>query len=65
MVSYFLRRLYIGHNETYLTTKGRPMSKRKHYGFGHLLLDFILTMLTGGLWLIWIIIRFLRSNSRY
>jgi len=37
--------------------------KPKKYGFFHLLLDFILVCLTGGLWLIWIIIRFLRSNS--
>ncbi len=42
---------------------GKYNSTRK-YGFGHLLLDFILVFLTGGLWLIWIIIRFLRSNSR-
>ena len=34
---------------------------KKHYTFGHLLLDFVLTIVTGGLWLIWILIRFLRS----
>ncbi len=28
-----------------------------------LLVDFILTILTGGLWLIWVIIRYLRRNS--
>lgn len=28
-----------------------------------LILDFILTICTGGLWLIWIIIRYLRNNS--
>lgn len=39
------------------------LKKRKEYGFGNLLLDFILTMLTGGLWLIWVLIRFLRANS--
>lgn len=37
---------------------------RKRYTLAHLLLDFILTMLTGGLWLIWILIRYLRSNTR-
>jgi len=37
------------------------MSRR--YGFGSLLLDLFLTMITGGLWLIWIVIRFLRSNT--
>lgn len=36
---------------------------KKHYGFGHILLDFILTLLTGGLWLLWIVIRYLRSNT--
>lgn len=37
--------------------------KKKHYGFFHLFFDFVLTMLTGGLWLIWILIRYLRRNS--
>ena len=37
---------------------------RKKYGLGNLIFDFILTMITGGLWLIWIFIRFLRTNSR-
>ena len=27
------------------------------------LFDFVMVFLTGGLWLIWIIIRFLRNNS--
>ncbi len=35
--------------------------KQKHYGFCHLALDFILVWLTGGLWLIWLLIRYLRS----
>lgn len=26
------------------------------------LFDFIMTILTGGLWLIWVLIRFLRSH---
>lgn len=37
---------------------------RKRYGFMHLLFDFTLTIFTGGLWLIWIAIRFMRSNTR-
>ena len=42
-----------------------PLARRtKHYGFGSLLLDVVLTLLTGGLWLIVICIKFLRSNSR-
>lgn len=28
-----------------------------------LILDIILTIITGGLWLIWILIRYLRNNS--
>ena len=28
-----------------------------------LILDFLLTILTGGLWLIWLLIKFLRKNS--
>ena len=40
------------------------MSKNgKKRGFGGLLLDFILVLFTGGLWLIWILIRYLRNNS--
>lgn len=39
------------------------MSKDKKRGFFELLLDFILTLATGGLWLVWILIRYLRSNS--
>lgn len=37
--------------------------KKKHYGTGALLWDVILTCLTGGLWLIWIIIRSLRAHQ--
>ena len=41
------------------------MSRNKNrYGFFNLLLDFTLVLLTGGLWLVWILIRFLRTNSR-
>ena len=39
------------------------MSKDKKRGFFGLLLDFILTLATGGLWLVWILIRYLRNNS--
>jgi hypothetical protein len=35
----------------------------KRYGFGHALFDFFMVIITGGLWLLWIIIRFLRSNT--
>lgn len=35
---------------------------KKRGTFG-LIIDMILTLLTGGLWLVWIIIRYLRNNS--
>lgn len=38
-------------------------SGTKKRGFFGLLLDFILVILTSGLWLIWILIRYLRNNS--
>jgi hypothetical protein len=38
----------------------RGTKKRSTFG---ILLDFILVLLTGGLWLIWILIRYLRNNS--
>lgn len=37
--------------------------KKKKRGTFSLLVDFILTICTGGLWLIWIVIRYLRNNS--
>ena len=39
----------------------------KKYGFGSFVLDICLTIVTGGLWLIWIIVRELRNiaNSRH
>jgi len=38
------------------------MSKKKRGTMG-ILFDVVLTLCTGGLWLIWIVIRFLRNNS--
>jgi len=34
----------------------------KKYGVGHLLLDVVLTMLTGGLWLVVLFIKYLRTH---
>lgn len=34
----------------------------KSYGFGSLLFDIIMTCITGGLWLVVILIKFLRRN---
>lgn len=31
--------------------------------FVGLIIDFLLTIGTGGLWLIWVVIRYLRNNS--
>lgn len=32
-------------------------------GFGGLLLDLVLTCLTGGLWLVWLLIKYLGSRD--
>lgn len=37
------------------------MSRNSRYGLGSFILDIILTFLTGGLWLIWIFVREMRS----
>ena len=34
----------------------------RKYTFFHFILDLVLCMVTGGLWLIWIVFRFLRSR---
>jgi hypothetical protein len=39
------------------------MSRKKPYTTGRLLVDIALTFFTGGLWLIVIFIRFMRTNS--
>lgn len=33
------------------------------YGFWRFVLDFILICLTGGLWFLWIVLKYLRKNS--
>ncbi len=38
------------------------MSKR--YGLGSALFDIFMCFITGGFWLIWIFIKFLRTNTR-
>lgn len=35
---------------------------RRKYGLGSFLLDVILTLVTGGLWLIWIFVREMRRH---
>lgn len=34
----------------------------KKYSLGHLVFDFIMTCLTGGLWLIWVLVQYLRTH---
>lgn len=34
----------------------------KKYTFGKMLFDFIMTIITGGAWLIWVLIRYLRTH---
>lgn len=38
--------------------------RRKPYGLGMLLVDVVLTLLTGGLWFIVVLIRALNNTSR-
>lgn len=38
------------------------MSKTKKRGTGGLIFDLILTLFTGGLWLIWLLIKYLRNK---
>ena len=35
---------------------------QKRYGVGHMLFDLFMLLITGGLWLIWIIARYLRTH---
>lgn len=34
----------------------------QHYGIGNFALDALLTLFTGGLWLIWVFVREMRKN---
>jgi ABC-type Na+ efflux pump permease subunit len=38
------------------------MSSTSNYGFGKFLGDAIMTILTGGLWLIWVFVREMRRS---
>lgn len=38
------------------------IATRKHYGFFHLLWDLFFVCASGGLWLIWLLIKFLRNG---
>lgn len=57
-VGKWLRENYI---PLYEMNMKEEVSMKKRGTFG-LIVDFILTILTGGLWLIWILIRYLRNH---
>lgn len=38
------------------------VERRRSYGLGAFLVDLILTLVTGGLWLIWIFVREMRRR---
>jgi hypothetical protein len=35
---------------------------RRHYGFGNFLFDAIMTVITAGFWLIWVVVREVRGQ---
>lgn len=37
--------------------------RRKRYGLGHFIFDLFMITITGGLWLVWIVLKFFRNNS--
>ena len=37
------------------------LALQKKYGFGKFIIDVLLTLITGGLWLIWIFVREIRG----
>lgn len=49
------------HSRRFYLSKGSNLS-RKHYGLINFAFDSILCLLTGGLWLIWIFVREMRSR---
>lgn len=38
------------------------VSVNKKYKFRHILFDLFMTVITGGAWLIWVLIRYLRTH---
>lgn len=47
----------------YLYVRETKVKEKKKHSFWRILLDFILVFCTGGLWLIWLLIRYLRNNG--
>jgi hypothetical protein len=52
-------RFLTGYKE--IEERGSIMSKQSSLG---ILFDFIMTILTGGLWLIWVLVRYFRSHTK-
>ena len=38
------------------------IEKKSHYGCLNLVFDFFMTVITGGLWLIWVAVKYLRTH---
>jgi hypothetical protein len=47
---------------TIIFESGRKQSKTKKRGIGGLIIDLILVFCTGGVWLIWLLIQYLRNG---
>lgn len=45
------------------SAKMAKYGRRRRYGLGHFIFDLFMVAITGGLWLIWILFKFLRNNS--
>lgn len=56
----FSRMKYRGYNETQLF-KETVMTPKKYTAF-HAMFDFVMTVITGGFWLIWVGVRYLRTH---
>ena len=58
------RKKNTSYNDTPSTMKGQLMSRssRKKYTLIHFAIDAVLTLLTGGLWLIFVFVRESRKN---
>lgn len=38
------------------------MSRNKRYGLINFIFDFVMICLTGGLWLLWLLVRYIRTH---
>lgn len=54
---------YIREKNSFSYEEGGATMKKK-YGLGGFLLDCFLTVITGGLWLVYLLIKYLRSNTK-